>query len=65
MSVDSKSSSKKKTEPAGERTQIRSCSCAHMQQDQMYGRGKRVFNRGKGKSGVYWRCSVCENEQNF
>lgn len=64
--MDSKSSSKKKSSgPAGERTQIRSCSCAHAQQDVMYGRGKRLFNRGLSKSGVYWRCTVCEAEQNF
>ena len=40
-------------------TIIRNCSCSHAFQDEMYGKGKRVFNIG-GKSNESAVCTVCE-----
>lgn len=36
-------------------TSVRPCSCGSGFQDSRYGRGKRVFNRGKDS----WICTVC------
>ena len=40
---------------------IRQCSCEHPDQDNMYGRGKRVFNLNGGKDGKQrkYKCTVC------
>lgn len=35
--------------------EIRACKCSHGFQDERYGRGNRVYNRGL-KS---WTCTVC------
>ena len=38
---------------------IKSCSCNHAFQDEMYGKGRRVFNIA-GKSNESAVCTVCE-----
>lgn len=40
---------------------IAKCICAHEGQDQLYSKGKRLFNPiGKGKDqGTDYRCTVC------
>lgn len=38
---------------------IKKCSCPHTSQDELNGKGMRVFNlNAKGN----WRCSVCTKE---
>lgn len=54
---------KKTSGPPGSRVDVRTCRCVHDAQDEIYGRGKRVFNRAINKNGTYWRCTVCEAEQ--
>lgn len=45
-------------------TSIRACSCYHEYQDEVYGKGQRVFNaRAKAKDAPQlWRCTVCQLE---
>lgn len=43
-------------------TMIIVCDCKHDDQDQMYGKGRRVHNRSKDKTSGRWenaRCTVC------
>jgi hypothetical protein len=40
---------------------IQKCSCEHVVQDRIYGKGKRVFNK-TGRDEVY-RCTVCLAER--
>lgn len=40
------------------------CTCKHEFQDEMYGKGKRLFNQ-MGDSGKKWRCTVCGKEVSF
>lgn len=35
---------------------IATCTCTHKGQDELHGRGKRVFNLGK----TSYRCTVCK-----
>lgn len=37
------------------------CTCEHVQQDRIYGKGMRAHNFARGK-GV-WRCTVCGKEK--
>jgi len=37
---------------------IKKCTCKHEFQDKKYGKGMRVFNKGK----EVWRCTVCRKE---
>lgn len=41
-------------------TKILKCSCEHTYQDQIYGKGNRVFN-AMGSDGKF-RCTVCGKE---
>lgn len=45
-------------------TKIIRCSCTHVAQDSMHGKGMRVHNHA-AKAGVLkspaWRCTVCSN----
>lgn len=36
----------------------RACKCKHTYQDEVYGKGVRVFNYAGGS----WRCTVCSHE---
>lgn len=36
---------------------ILSCNCVHLVQDELYGKGKRVFNKKKDNK---YRCTVCK-----
>lgn len=43
---------------------IKTCTCNHKGQDELYGEGKRVFNltqKGKAEVKIY-RCTVCGAE---
>lgn len=42
---------------------IMKCLCSHEQQDQMYGKGMRIFNACAGKTNVKYRCTVCKHEK--
>jgi len=44
---------------------ILQCSCISVQQDKLYGSGRRVFNECKSKSSgtVPFRCTVCGRMQ--
>lgn len=42
-----------------EKAKIMQCSCTHQSQDEMYGKGMRVWNQ-LGDSDSY-RCTVCGN----
>ncbi len=33
------------------------CSCTHKAQDEIYGKGRRLFNMGKAN----YRCTVCKS----
>lgn len=40
---------------------IKKCECSHEEQDKMYGKGRRVFNKlDKSDKG---RCTVCGREK--
>lgn len=41
------------------------CTCQHKQQDEMYGKGNRVWNECKRKTSNWarWRCTVCGTER--
>lgn len=39
-------------------TKITNCNCKHKAQDELHGKGSRVFNFMKGKEG-HGRCTVC------
>lgn len=42
--------------------EVLTCKCAHPFQDQHYGKGRRVHNACKAKSGgLEYRCTVCLN----
>lgn len=43
---------------------IRFCSCNHKGQDDLHGKGRRVFNKLKGKTSTdeRYRCTVCGKE---
>jgi hypothetical protein len=47
-----------------ETTKVKNCTCSNKGQDELYGKGNRVFNRTShssekaGESGEY-RCTVC------
>jgi hypothetical protein len=43
------------------------CTCVHASQDEMYGKGVRVFNPCKKKQGTYTSamCTVCGKEQSY
>ena len=44
---------------------IITCTCAHPQQDRMYGKKRRVANdcnKSAGNGFKYVRCTVCEKE---
>jgi len=42
---------------------IKTCDCRHEYQDEKYGKGKRVFNKGIGsKDQPIYRCTVCGQE---
>ena len=43
----------------GEPSKIMPCSCQHQSQDEIYGKGMRLWNR-MGDSDNY-RCTVCHN----
>ncbi len=44
-------------------TIVMPCVCKHLEQDKMYGAGRRVFNhRGKGFEKLF-RCTVCGSEK--
>ena len=43
-------------------TRVMPCSCKHEQQDELYGKGRRVFNKTEKTPGEVWRCSVCRKE---
>ena len=48
------------------KTEIKTCTCNSEYQDKKYGKGKRVHNettKGKGVSGVIYRCTVCGSEK--
>ncbi len=51
------------------RTKVLHCTCTCPQQDKMYGRGRRVFNKCQdGKLGgvgykQLWRCTSCLKEK--
>lgn len=40
------------------------CVCSHEQQDQLHGKGMRVFNKCAGKRVDIYRCTVCNAEKN-
>lgn len=41
-------------------TTIRACDCEQEFQDKKYGKGKRIHNEAKGKTGTKaWRCTGC------
>ena len=42
---------------------IKTCTCEHKDQDEMYGKGQRVHNLGT-KTNV-WRCTVCLKEKSI
>lgn len=46
-------------------TKILKCSCKHEEQDLMYGKNMRVFNKKVKRSpgDTEWRCTVCRKEQ--
>jgi len=45
-------------------TKIIICSCEHSYQDKVYGKYKRLHNKGKSKSGTeVWVCTVCGNRR--
>ncbi len=44
----------------GETTRVQRCNCAHKFQDELYGKGKRLFNEKKDGS---WRCTVCGEDR--
>ena len=45
-------------------TVILRCSCEHEYQDRVYGKGARVHNAMKKKSGkITYRCTVCGAER--
>jgi hypothetical protein len=41
-------------------TIVQSCTCVHKQQDEIHGKGRRVFNYAKKNES--WRCTVCKRE---
>ena len=44
-------------------TKIMPCTCSHEEQDKLYGKGRRVFNRMNPSSNIKeWRCTVCGKE---
>lgn len=46
-------------------TKIMQCTCKREGQDQIHGKGNRVFNRtmkGKLPTKPVWRCTVCKRE---
>jgi hypothetical protein len=45
---------------------IKNCNCVSEYQDKKYGRGNRVHNKAKSKSGKgdAHRCTVCEKVKN-
>lgn len=47
------------------KTKVLACTCSHKSQDEMYGQGMRLHNRGKAKDGVsaVYRCTVCGKER--
>jgi len=44
---------------------IMKCTCKHTFQDELYGKGNRVFNRTRKKDGerFIYRCTVCLKEK--
>lgn len=45
---------------------IKNCTCEHKEQDEMYGKGRRVKNLAKGKNGEkIYRCTVCLAEKAY
>jgi hypothetical protein len=49
--------------PTGNNTSILNCNCSSEYQDEKFGKGKRVHNKARTKSGTgsAWRCTVCDN----
>jgi len=54
---------KEKKSESAQRTKVTSCSCENKSQDEMYGKGNRVFNKAGGKGAVKWRCTVCGKDK--
>lgn len=51
------------TAGTGGQTKVKDCACEHEYQDAKYGRGKRVHNPCKSKSGGKGlRCTVCNRQ---
>jgi hypothetical protein len=44
-------------------SKILPCTCAHAEQDRMYGAGKRVHNATTKPPRPPWRCTVCGKER--
>jgi len=42
---------------------IKSCTCVHEQQDKLYGKGRRVYNKAGNVGKTFFRCTVCGREQ--
>lgn len=42
-------------------TLITQCECNHEDQDKMYGKGNRVFNKTAKTPGTSYRCTICGN----
>jgi hypothetical protein len=46
-------------------TKVMTCNCVNVQQDNIHGAGKRVFNRTAKKIGerFAYRCTVCSTDR--
>jgi len=40
-------------------TEIKKCTCIHVAQDDIFGKGYRVHNQSLRDRVVKWRCTVC------
>lgn len=50
----------------GDSTKVISCNCEHEYQDNRYGKGRRLHNKGKGKSPggpPTWNCTICDTRK--
>ena len=44
-------------------SKILTCTCSHAGQDEMYGKGRRLFNpTGKNQTSDNYRCTICGKE---